>query len=145
MIAMGNLADTPLILVIDDDEAVLQVYQELLEEEGYRLSLRAYPPSSTEDVRRTRPDLILLDLLFGAEDAGSPFLRMLKEDETTHSIPVIVATADQRLAEQRRPLFDAWQCDIILKPFDIEDLSTAVHHGLHRTTGYGHQHVAEVQ
>jgi CheY-like chemotaxis protein len=145
MVAMGKPADAPLILVIDDDEAVLQVYQDLLEEEGYRLSLRAYPPSSTEDVRRTRPDLILLDLLFGAEDAGSPFLRRLKEDETTNTIPVIVATADQRLAEQHRPLFDAWQCGIVIKPFDIDDLSTAVHQKLHRTTGNGHQHFAELQ
>jgi CheY-like chemotaxis protein len=128
---MGDLADAPLILVIDDDEAVLQVYQELLEDEGYRLALRVYPPASTDDIRRTQPALILLDLLFGAEDAGSPFLSMLKEDETTSAIPVLVATADQRLAEQRRALFDGWQCDVILKPFDIDDLSTIVHRRLH--------------
>lgn len=142
---MGNLADAPLILVIDDDEAVLQVYQDLLEDEGYRLSLLAYPPSDTDDVRRTQPDLILLDLLFGAEDAGSPFLLRLKEDETTTSIPVLVATADQRLAEQRRPLFDAWHCGVILKPFDIDDLSTAVHRRLHGAAGYGDQLAVELQ
>jgi CheY-like chemotaxis protein len=138
---MGTLADAPLILVIDDDEAVLQVYQDLLEDEGYRLSLRAYPPSSMDDVRTTRPDLILLDLLFGAEDAGSSFLRKLKEDETTNEIPVLIATADQRLAEQHRPLFDAWQCEVILKPFDIDDLSTTLLHQLRGENSPSNQYV----
>jgi CheY-like chemotaxis protein len=131
---MGQVVDAPLILIIDDDEAVLQVYQELLEDEGYRLSVRAYPPPDTEELRGAPPDLVLLDLLFGAETAGWDFLQVLKDDATTAGIPVVIATADQRLVDQRRSLLDAWECGIILKPFDIDDLFTAVQFALLQST-----------
>jgi CheY-like chemotaxis protein len=127
---MGGLTEAPLILVIDDDEAVLQVYQDLLEDDGYRLAIRSYPPSSTDDLRRARPDLILLDLLFGSDDSGWDFLGMIKDDPTTADIPVVVATANQRFVDRHRSRFDLWNCPVVLKPFDIEDLSTAVRNAL---------------
>jgi CheY-like chemotaxis protein len=123
---MGTLGEAPLILVIDDDEAVLQVYRDVLEDEGYRLSLRLRPPATTADVRLERPDLILLDLIFGFDDAGWPFLHQLKEDAATAAIPVVVATADHRRATERRPQLDGWRCGVVLKPFDIDELSEAV-------------------
>jgi CheY-like chemotaxis protein len=127
---MGTLGEVPLILVIDDDEAVLQVYREVLEDEGYRLSLRMHPPASTVEIQRTRPDLILLDLIFGGEDTGWRFLQHLKANPTTATIPVVVATADHRLATAHRSELDAWHCDLILKPFDIDELSATVRDAL---------------
>jgi DNA-binding NtrC family response regulator len=127
---MGDLADAPLILVIDDDEAVLQVYQELLEDDGYRLALHSYPPSSADDLRRVGPDLILLDLVFGAEHRGWDFLAMIKKEMTTAGIPVVISTANHRFVEQHRSQFDRWNCHIVLKPFDIEDLSASLRNAL---------------
>ena len=130
---MGTLAEAPLILVIDDDDAVLQVYREVLEDEGYRLSLRVRPPLGTAEVRQLQPDLILLDLIFGFADTGWHFLRLLKEDATTAGIPVIVATADHRLAAEQRSQLDAWDCRLILKPFDIDEFSTAIRDALNES------------
>lgn len=120
------MANAPLILAIDDDEAVLQVYQDLLEDEGFRLSARVTPPTTIEEIQQIAPKLILLDLLFGSADAGSVFLRMLRAEPATSGLPVIVVTADQRLVEFRRPQLDTWRCRVILKPFDIDDLVGAI-------------------
>ncbi|HEY7033836.1 MAG TPA: response regulator [Thermomicrobiales bacterium] len=127
---MGDPAETPLILVIDDDEAVLQVYQDLLEDDGYRLSVHSYPPADPEEVRRLRPNLILLDLLFGEEDLGWDFLRMIKTEASTARVPVVVATANQRFVDRYRSQFDDWNCPVVLKPFDIEDLSASLRQAL---------------
>jgi CheY-like chemotaxis protein len=127
---MGDPADAPLVLVIDDDDAVLQVYQDLLIEDGFRLAVRSSPPSSVDEVWRAQPDLILLDLLFGSEQSGWDFLRMIKEEATTAAIPVVVVTANQRLVEDQRPTFEAWGCGIVLKPFDIDELSASLRRAL---------------
>ncbi|MEA2513683.1 MAG: hypothetical protein QOJ59_3170 [Thermomicrobiales bacterium] len=134
---MSNVADVPLILVIDDDEAVLQIYQELLVDEGYRLCVHTFPPASTGALHRARPDVVLLDLLFAGEDAGWHFLRKLKGDPVTADIPVVVATANQRYAQQCRSQFDAWQCGIVLKPFDIDELAAAIQLALRRSERAG--------
>ena len=60
------------ILIIDDDAAIGNLEQEILERAGYAV-LRAY--SGTEALlllKSSRPDFILLDLTAGAERRGSP-------------------------------------------------------------------------
>jgi CheY-like chemotaxis protein len=123
---MGDASGAPLLLVVDDDEALLQLYRDLFQDEGYRLAVRTYPAADLADVRRDRPDAILLDLLFGQENAGWRFLERLKTDPRTAAIPVVVATADHRLVEQEQERLAAWCCGVVLKPFDIDDLASAV-------------------
>jgi CheY-like chemotaxis protein len=125
---MGDVTEAPLILVVDDDEALLQVYRDLFQDEGYRLAMRTYPAPDLADLRRDRPDAILLDLLFGQEIAGWRFLERLKTDPSTAAIPVVVATADHRLVEQHQRRLAAWRCGVVLKPFDIDELTAAVGH-----------------
>ena len=74
------------ILIIDDDEHIGNLEQELLEREGYAV-LRAY--SGTEALlllKRTRPDLVLLDLMLPGL-SGEALLPELD------GIPVIVVSA----------------------------------------------------
>ena len=49
------------VLVIDDDEAVLQSCETILEDAGYRVSLASTPQRALELVRETSFDLVLLD------------------------------------------------------------------------------------
>src|SRR5512142_444047 len=49
------------VLVIDDDEAVLQSCETILEDAGYRVSLAASPQTALESIRATSFDLVLLD------------------------------------------------------------------------------------
>src|SRR6185437_2552882 len=79
------------ILVADDDSTIADLLQQALEAEGYETykatqSLRFY-----DAVIERQPDLILLDLLMPYLE-GEDELRLLKMNETTKQIPVIVVT-----------------------------------------------------
>jgi CheY-like chemotaxis protein len=50
------------ILVVDDDSRHLQTTREILELEGYRVTVRDTPFGTTEVVSSERPDLVLLDV-----------------------------------------------------------------------------------
>ncbi len=50
------------ILVVDDDSRHLQTTREILELEGYQVTVRDTPFGTTEVVSAERPDLVLLDV-----------------------------------------------------------------------------------
>ncbi len=85
------------IVVINDELAMLSLYRDLLEEEGYRVSTLTYPTAELNDLRLLAPDLVILDMMFGGEDRGWTFLQQLRLDRRTATLPVIVCTAAVRL------------------------------------------------
>ena len=59
------------VLVIDDTPAILDLFQDLLEEQGYRVSLDNFSVDASEklaQVRALKPDLIVLDYMVGGKD-----------------------------------------------------------------------------
>lgn len=106
------------ILIIDDDEYIGNLEQELLEREGYAV-LRAY--SGTEALlllKRTRPDLVLLDLMLPGL-SGEALLPELD------GIPVIVVSAKAGV-EDKTALLLGGAADYLTKPFDARELLARV-------------------
>lgn len=106
------------ILIIDDDEHIGNLEQELLEREGY-VVLRAY--SGTEALlllKRTRPDLVLLDLMLPGL-SGEALLPELD------GIPVIVVSAKAGV-EDKTALLLGGAADYLTKPFDARELLARV-------------------
>lgn len=106
------------ILIIDDDEHIGNLEQELLEREGYAV-LRAY--SGTEALlllKRTRPDLVLLDLMLPGL-SGEALLPELDR------IPVIVVSAKAGV-EDKTALLLGGAADYLTKPFDARELLARV-------------------
>lgn len=106
------------ILIIDDDEHIGNLEQELLEREGYAV-LRAY--SGTEALlllKRTRPDLVLLDLMLPGL-SGEALLPELG------GIPVIVVSAKAGV-EDKTALLLGGAADYLTKPFDARELLARV-------------------
>jgi CheY-like chemotaxis protein len=114
------------VLVFEDNEAMRDLYRELLAEEGYRLTLAATPELEPTDVAALAPDLIVLDLLFGRRFRGVDLLTALKTDARTRHIPVLVCSADATLLDERRVELAAQTCGALAKPFGVEALLTAV-------------------
>ncbi len=116
------------ILVIDDTQEILDVIRELLEEEGYRVSVSV----ETLDLHRIKelvPDVIVQDLLFaGTQETGWKFLTLARLDPELAHIPLILCTAatetvnDAAMAENLNRL----GVRVLLKPFHIEDLVNAI-------------------
>lgn len=124
------------ILAIDDDAAILALYRDLLGEEGFRTTLRRRLPADPAEVLELRPNLILLDLMLGGEESGYRFLARLKADVRATEIPVIVCTAAARLLDEVAGELAAWDCGVVLKPFDIDHLLAEIRSRLHHL-GFG--------
>ena len=113
------------VLLIEDDQLIQNLLRELLEEEGYRI-LVADATLDPVDVSQLRPNLILLDLWFGGAALGLDWLRELRVTPGARCVPVIVCTADARLARREAEQLQSLVADMILKPFDLDDIVTRV-------------------
>jgi DNA-binding response OmpR family regulator len=58
------------VLVVNDTEEILDLFRLLLEEEGYEVVVYSFAPHDLAEVERVKPDLVILDLIFGAEKMG---------------------------------------------------------------------------
>jgi CheY-like chemotaxis protein len=56
------------VLIIDDDRETMRLLKDHLEREGYQVSSVADPRLALPEVRRFRPDLVLLDVLLPGVD-----------------------------------------------------------------------------
>ncbi len=81
------------IVVINDTPEILDLFRDILEAEGYAVTLYAFDPKHLADIEQAQPDLIILDYMIGGEPLGWQFLQMLKMTRATEQIPVIICTA----------------------------------------------------
>jgi len=108
------------ILVIEDDPDLSVLFHDILKEEGYRV-LTASGPLDSVDISQLRPRLIVLDLWFGNKAGGWDQLHQLRATPGARDIPVLVCTADSRVAENATSCLRSLDADVILKPFDLDD------------------------
>ena len=88
--AAGAAAKT--VLVVEDNELNMKLFNDLLEAHGYRV-LRTRDGLSALDIAREHmPDLILMDIQL-PEVSGIEVTKWLKEDDELRTIPVIAVTA----------------------------------------------------
>ena len=80
------------ILLIEDEEILIDLYREVLEEQGgFQLLTSRDALEGLEIARKEKPNLILLDLLLPEYD-GEYFLEKRLEDPLLYQIPVVVFT-----------------------------------------------------
>ena len=115
------------ILIVDDQEANVQLIGQLLGEAGYT---RVTSTMISQDVcalhRKNHYDLILLDLQMPGMD-GFQVMAGLKTDATDSYLPVIVLTAQP--GHKLRAL-QAGAKDFISKPLDLVEVKTRIHNML---------------
>lgn len=110
----------PLILVVDDTPANLQLLFELLSTQGFDLSVAENGESALEQLEYVRPDLILLDVLMPRLD-GFETCRRFKERPDTRDIPVIFMSALTETVDKVKG-FVLGAVDYITKPFQQEEV-----------------------
>src|SRR5437762_7808602 len=94
MITSRNLAETGTVLVVDDIPANRNLLRETLEPEGYEVLLAPDGDAALKVAQRSKPDVILLDVMMPKLD-GFETCRRLKQNESTRDIPVIFITAQE--------------------------------------------------
>src|SRR4030043_929808 len=78
------------ILVVDDEEGIRLLYKEELEEEGYEVELAAGGEEALQKLKRSKPDLITLDLKMPGM-GGLEVLERIREQDK--ELPVVICTA----------------------------------------------------
>lgn len=127
------MPDRPRIALINDDTDFLQLMHDLLQlSEGYEVMICKEGPRAYHFVKDQRPDLVLLDIRIGGEEAGWRILELLTLDPETNPIPVIVCSAAIGPLMESQPLLERTGVDILPKPFDLDTLLEKVQAGLAR-------------
>ncbi len=115
---------TPDILIVDDEISNLQMLTQLLSDAGYQIRSTKEPRFAIESAMAQPPNLILLDVRMTRMD-GFEVCKRLKQDERTHSIPIIFISELQDLKNKIRG-FEAGGVDFITKPFQEEEVLARV-------------------
>jgi CheY-like chemotaxis protein len=105
---------TPLVLLADDSDDVLEAHGEMLADAGYRVAFARDGREAVARALELRPDVILMDLEMPGID-GWEATRQIRSDLRTHYIPVIVLTSHglRRYADRS---FDAGCTSFLQKP-----------------------------
>ncbi|HEU5383593.1 MAG TPA: response regulator [Ktedonobacteraceae bacterium] len=111
------------ILVVEDDEFLLELYNVLLQDEGYQVSLFDTIFEHVTEVERLHPDLIILDAKLNDREDGLDLLQQLLSYPPTRSLPVLLCTAaSAKSTRERVEAFRLQGVPVIYKPFDINEL-----------------------
>ncbi|MBW3572095.1 MAG: response regulator [Gemmatimonadetes bacterium] len=110
------------ILLVDDEEANLDLLEGFLRSEGYHALVRTTDPRQVLALMEAhRPDLVLLDLHMPHKD-GHTLLRELQAHVPGDDyVPVLVLTADVTTQARERALSGGAR-DFLTKPFDVVEV-----------------------
>jgi signal transduction histidine kinase/DNA-binding response OmpR family regulator len=84
----------PSILVVDDDPNIRELLNQEFSENGFVVRMAANGREAIAEVRRERPDLIVLDVMM-PEMNGFDVAAVLKNDPATQDIPIIILSIVQ--------------------------------------------------
>lgn len=80
------------ILLVDDDLTLREMYDERLKAEGFDIIQASNGEEALVKAHESKPNVILLDVMMPKIN-GFDVLKQLKEDSDTKDIPVIILTA----------------------------------------------------
>lgn len=106
------------ILVVDDDFYISDLLVQHLSEHGYAVDVAINARAMGRHLELHPPDLILLDIMLPGMD-GSEIGHLLRINPETAHIPILVISADRRIARKAESIrANGW----IAKPFDLADV-----------------------
>ena len=120
----------PRILVVDDDEDIAGFVAMNLRMEGFDVVVAHDGAVALDMVRRTTPDLVILDLMMPELD-GVEVTKRLRADVMTSALPIIMLTAKGQTPDKVLGLH-AGADDYMVKPFDTLELVARVRNTLRR-------------
>jgi CheY-like chemotaxis protein len=110
------------IMVVDDEWSMRVLYSTILRDEGWLVSDHTYATIKLTEIRQLHPDLIILDINMHQDGTGWSFLQLLKMDNTTADIPILVCTTADDLSPEIETYLAARHIILLHKPFEIECL-----------------------
>ncbi|MFO7714869.1 sigma-54-dependent transcriptional regulator [Desulfosarcina sp.] len=114
------------ILIIDDDDQLRISFERLLKEEGYGVCTAASGEAGVRMINQVMPDLVMLDLRLPGMNGLETFKQIHGMEP---KLPVIIMTAfgttETAIEATKRGAYD-----YVVKPFDIPQMLSTIHHAL---------------
>jgi two-component system response regulator ResD len=126
---MMNNGTGPLILIIEDDTSLRDLFCEALDAEGYSTCIAANGMEGLERFDEVNPDLVLMDLLMPRMNGWETLERVRRISEC----PVIIVTGQGTTENIIRGLLEAGADDYLVKPFGVKELIARVDAVLRRS------------
>jgi len=121
---MNDLTVPAQILLVDDNPANLDLLEQVLRAQGYRIRSALSGPLALESVKAVQPELVILDISMPGMD-GFEVCRLMKADERLMGIPIIFISALDNVPDKVRA-FQMGGADYVTKPFHAEEIIARV-------------------
>lgn len=108
------------ILVVDDEPSIVSLLKSRLEASQYEVITAKDGQEAIEKTSQEKPDLIILDIMLPKID-GYMVASMLKSDEKTRDIPIVMLTA-RNLAQDIKAGMESGAVSYVQKPFNSDVL-----------------------
>ncbi len=113
------------VLVVDDEKDIADILEAMLRSYGHEVTKAHDGLEAFDKVKEETPDIVLLDVMLPVLD-GNTVCRMLKTEDVSKDIPVIMLTARNR-EKDRMISMNLCQADRYLtKPFEESDIINAI-------------------
>src|SRR5437763_14574624 len=126
----------PRVLVVDDEEHITELVAMGLTYNGFEVERAASGRAALDAIDRTRPDLIVLDVMLPDLDGFEVARRLRQAEGAGTRVPIIFLTARDTTQDKVEGL-RLGSDDYVTKPFSIEQLVERVKAVLRRSTGIG--------
>lgn len=110
------------IYIVEDNDDIRELIEYLLDNENYHVTGFANVTDFKDQLSKTRPHLIILDVML-PDGNGMQVANELKSEEGMQQIPILLMSANTNVAYISA---ESKADDFISKPFDIDDLITRV-------------------
>jgi CheY-like chemotaxis protein len=115
------------VLIANDTQEILELFKDILEGMGFETVLISFAPREMDQVRQAKPDIIILDLIFGGRElAGWQLLQKIRMDRDLERVPVILCSAAVRDVSEQQGYLTEQGVLIVLKPFTVSQLEEAL-------------------
>jgi two-component system phosphate regulon response regulator PhoB len=122
---------SPLILVVEDESALVTLLRYNLEREGFRVAEARDGEEALLMAREQKPDLVLLDWMLPLL-SGLEVCRQMRRMPETRGVPIIMLTARGEEGDKLRGL-DSGADDYVTKPFSPSELVARIRAALRRS------------
>lgn len=121
---------TPLILLVEDNEANISMLSPYLEAKGYKILLAQDGEEAINMAITHHPDLILMDIQMPGMD-GIEAMRQIRLDPNLVNVPIIVLTALVMTGDRHRCL-QAGANEYLAKPMKLKQLTATIQEFLNK-------------
>jgi CheY-like chemotaxis protein len=115
------------VLVVNDDRDMLEVYQAMLGEMGHQVVPRLDLDPDPGTVIETGAEALVIDLQREADPmAGLNVIEELRQHPATRDMPIILSTGAAAEVQHLSPRLSQLQVPVLIKPFDVDEFHDVV-------------------